>query len=789
MLRINRLSFARNERIHRKMDRRQCNAEQLDFIDRPLTSGTLLGIPGGGKTRAIIWRVLSLVENGLIPKTNGFLILTFSRLACRDFLDKGVSMTPLKIFSCDNVRTLHSLAGHIRRRMREPLTSSIQTIVARCLRSVKSKTTEELRQIDLLRNVRVIFVDEAQDISEIQYDFVCALGEKLGPVVMVGDPNQSIYAFQGGNSRFLRCHPGWQVTLRTNYRSTRQIVDVINAARPVALSTPMVSISGDGSKPLIYVCNEDNGRLKSKLIELVREDLGDNGLKSCAIVGPVRLSLNGQGQFNKIGLQWAANVLSSEGISFEIHYNEGEKDGGNDRNNYRQSAFEPGRVHLLTIHGSKGLEFDTVILLNFHHNTMGFPPTPEDLANFDCLWYVGLSRARLRLNILCLDDQMTWKLVEERRNLFDIVGSVKQGRRNCAAPSDKAQYNWRDLLNDRKLVGEMTLVSLENDLLKDDQKATEIECEDELLPELPDWATLSMLYGELAENYLEYTYVRRRTSFFDKIKHMTRPVIVHGLFAVTVGGIRKKFSLSRTHPFSKSLLSRIHASTPVASSHPRGITKRSVQSLIEYVCHRLPFGIGDEELFHIHTKTETQFFDVAVLEPMVKDWARRIGAWTVRDVWKMTLFLWQYDHEAKYRWINDDPHEDVVCEAFEPYAKRIDDWAMELPEGCEFHVPCHWIPHLPIAGEIDLMHRASRTIVELKFSQSSGGALQMIHGLQVAGYAHMLMADDEKPYLARVWNLYDGKKHDIGIDWTKREDVLLTLRHVLMSKSDLAKAD
>jgi len=48
------------------------NPEQLAFIESPLTDGVLIGIPGGGKTRSILERILYLRREGKIPSENGF---------------------------------------------------------------------------------------------------------------------------------------------------------------------------------------------------------------------------------------------------------------------------------------------------------------------------------------------------------------------------------------------------------------------------------------------------------------------------------------------------------------------------------------------------------------------------------------------------------------------------------------------------------------------------------------------------------------------------------------------
>jgi len=81
---------------------------------------------------------------------------------------------------------------------------------------------------------RHLFVDEFQDTSPAQLRLVRAwLGDRAD-LCVVGDPDQSIYAFAGAESGFLsrfgRTFPGGQVVhLRTNYRCTPEIVAAAGA--------------------------------------------------------------------------------------------------------------------------------------------------------------------------------------------------------------------------------------------------------------------------------------------------------------------------------------------------------------------------------------------------------------------------------------------------------------------------------------------------------------------------------------------------------------------------------
>ncbi|OSQ35772.1 ATP-dependent helicase [Thalassospira mesophila] len=77
-------------------------------------------------------------------------------------------------------------------------------------------------------------VDEAQDLNRIQYEFIKALcGSKIQSVLMVGDPHQMIYGFNGSSSEYLceRFVVDFNVKtfhLKENYRSTRAVIRAAN---------------------------------------------------------------------------------------------------------------------------------------------------------------------------------------------------------------------------------------------------------------------------------------------------------------------------------------------------------------------------------------------------------------------------------------------------------------------------------------------------------------------------------------------------------------------------------
>jgi len=79
-----------------------------------------------------------------------------------------------------------------------------------------------------------VCIDECQDLNKLQYFLLKALcGTKIKNVMMVGDPNQSIYGFNGSASSFMQedfvnDFHARKIKLYENYRSSKSIIEASN---------------------------------------------------------------------------------------------------------------------------------------------------------------------------------------------------------------------------------------------------------------------------------------------------------------------------------------------------------------------------------------------------------------------------------------------------------------------------------------------------------------------------------------------------------------------------------
>lgn len=120
----------------------------------------------------------------------------------------------------------------------------------------------------IAQKLKYIFLDEAQDSSDVQWKILKCLSQHKTNVFCVGDPAQSMYSFRGAKSAALEnftmmFHHAKKYALRKCYRSNNGIVNFCNAIRKGISDGLSLAISKDESQylpSLKAVKNFDEGK-------------------------------------------------------------------------------------------------------------------------------------------------------------------------------------------------------------------------------------------------------------------------------------------------------------------------------------------------------------------------------------------------------------------------------------------------------------------------------------------------------------------------------------------------
>jgi len=757
-----------NEVVKEKKD--EYNVYQEQFVNAPLNDAKLLGIPGGGKTRTIIEKIIYLFKNGDLNKNDQFLVLTFSRKAKDDFLIKSMAKDE-NIFTKTNVRTLHSISGTIVNSYLKRQSKSIETVILAALKIIKSlqqsdeetglvsemtptpaketghvsevtptpsketgppaeetgppaeetgpvveetetPNSEEFGKVKIrkrkykkisineLDNVRVIFIDEAQDISELYYEFLIELKKLLGCcLIMVGDPNQSIYQFKNGSDKFLLEHKGDDYFLIDNYRSTKAIVDFINYFRPwKQVIPPMKTINDKGTKPFIYINNIF--AIKYDILKELRSYVSNGGnLKNVAIIGPVKYAKLdiATNSYKSIGLQLVANWLETQNIKSIKHYGLA---GDEIESGDAVKEYTDDHVNMLTIHGSKGLEFDKVLILNFHHQTFSKNPTESDYNVFEYLWYVALSRAQRELKIYVdCHKKIFKKILDCPKNLYLCNKSIT----DSVFPMDKertvADLGITDMINNNKIFNEKAFDFVETNF--------DIKCE-----------TINMYSVNKTHTYIdniflgiffEYIYIY----YFYTFNNLQFKTVIQGY----IDYFNNIISISSEHYHTVKQLGmhRLFKSYTLSDIEEYKNLNDNTKDFYEYLYLKVD-GKRDK-LFSFFFENDIIGFNYDELLDICNNILKEKK--TSKNLFYISKFIYQYETESKnlLNHINDEMFEDLKywIKKIKNYCKKTKlDETNELNKVTVHQEMEHF--YLNINGEADLI--VNNNIIELKFTKS-----------------------------------------------------------------------
>ena len=271
-----------------------------------------------------------------------------------------------------------------------------------------------LRSGQIRTRFRYIIVDEYQDLSALRQEFLHLLiGSSQANLFAVGDDWQAIYGFSGSRVDFtLNFRKFWGDfslhRISKTYRFGSTLANLSSSfimQDHTQIRKQIQSQKEDSSEPVAEVCG-DSERLDLEVLTHYLESLSENS--SILLLGRFQIDLFRLAHCSKFN-------LTSDGIEFH--------------------ARSDLKIRFLTVHQSKGLEADYVIILNNRDAKLGFPahvkdpPLKAELVKITeelrldqasvneerRLFYVALTRAKKQVILLTVDGKESSFIKELRR--------------------------------------------------------------------------------------------------------------------------------------------------------------------------------------------------------------------------------------------------------------------------------------------------------------------------------------------------------------------------------------
>ncbi len=245
---------------------------------------------------------------------------------------------------------------------------------------------------------RSLYVDETQDMNPLQFMLLRQMAGDDPDLFCVGDPNQSIYGFNGANPQLLheiiRTWPDTVVLdLTRNHRSTSNIIAVANTLLEEG-AAGIVPAKDDGDIPMVRGYNTDEQEASHVATWLGGKHQPGSPWRSMAVLARTNAQL-----------ELIAGYLDAADIPNERRGAEHSPASdlliAPDAWIRRVEEDQRDAVALSTIHRAKGLEFQHVAAIGWAEGQLPNynATTTAELAEEQRLAYVALSRAESSLLI------------------------------------------------------------------------------------------------------------------------------------------------------------------------------------------------------------------------------------------------------------------------------------------------------------------------------------------------------------------------------------------------------
>lgn len=269
-----------------------------------------------------------------------------------------------------------------------------------------NKATKEVFKHKIVLPYKYIIIDEFQDTSYQRYNLIkTIIDNNHAKLIVVGDDWQSIYGFTGCNlDIFINFEKYFGYTkkiyLNNTYRNSQELIDTASKfilKNKKQLKKKLIS-NKHINKPIKIIYEKEN------ILEYLIEYIIKQGIKNILILG----------RNNNDIYKYLNNNLSinNEIITYKHNKNI--------------------LIKYLTVHKSKGLEEETVILINLVDNILGFP---NQIKNNNIIEL---------LNDYKIDNQ------EEERRLFYVALTRTKGNTYLIIPNKNISTFAQEIIKENK---------------------------------------------------------------------------------------------------------------------------------------------------------------------------------------------------------------------------------------------------------------------------------------------------------------------------------------------------
>ena len=216
-------------------------------------------VPGSGKTTKIVNKILQLIQKGVGPSK--IYAITFTKEAANELKDRIDNKEV-------NASTIHSLAYSI---------SDIDKKDNTFFITILKNATLKLKNKEVSLDIHFLAVDEAQDLSQEECEFIKELGNYATNILIVGDSMQSIFSFQGGDPIHMTSLSNYfnmkKEPMTLSYRLGKEIANYATIA-----CSPPLDIESNKKESDITIHRSDKREVLKTISKLYRDKTINTGI-------------------------------------------------------------------------------------------------------------------------------------------------------------------------------------------------------------------------------------------------------------------------------------------------------------------------------------------------------------------------------------------------------------------------------------------------------------------------------------------------------------------------------